>query len=337
MKTFRIWFGCVLGLTISMVFGWSNGMFATLLPMFVLSRMEHWHLGILLQVFLSIVWCSLQVTAIIGFLQPYPMLMTVAVGIMLLFKCFAMGHKSTYLFGYVGLLIGSILLNYGSYNSFDLEDFIIGLWIAAITAIPIAAMAFYLFPEPQTDQVKPPVITVNNQRRDPLGMIRQAALGWIVAMSAFILFQVADLQDSSGAQASIIIVLAPMTLVGALGAAKIRIIGTFIGCFAAMLIQLGLYTLSNNGLLFILAYAIAAGIFCRWLTTGTIKASIGFSAISALTIPLTTAFVPEQQDAFFSILYRFNSIFIVVIVASLMIWIVHHFLIRTIHLKNREI
>jgi hypothetical protein len=42
------------------------------------------------------------------------------------------------------------------------------------------------------------------------------------------------------------------------------------------MLQLSLYTLSNNGMLFLMAYAIAAGIFCKWPASGTIKASIGF-------------------------------------------------------------
>ncbi len=101
-----------------------------------------------------------------------------------------------------------------------------------------------------------------------------------------------------------------------------------------MMVQLSLYTLSNNGLLFLLAYAIAAGVFCKWLASGTAKAGIGFSAMSALTVPLTTSFVPEQQDAFFAICYRFSSIIVAVIGTSLLIWLTHHLLVRVLHLPS---
>ena len=353
MKTMRIWFGCVTGLAVTLVFGWSYGLFTALLPLFVLTQIDRWQSGVLVQLALGIIWVSIQVSFIVGFFQPYPLLMVTAVGIMLMCKCIAMTHKSTYLFGYTGLLVGSILLNFASYNGFDLEEFIMGLWASAIVTAPIVALALYLFPDELPENAKTAAnvknetavnkqapaskkVEIRNLRKDQIGMVRQAALGWIVAMAAFILFQVADLNDSLSAQASILIVLTPMTLIGSLGAAKIRIIGTFLGCVAGMMVQLSLYTLSSNGLLFLISYAIAAGVFCKWLASGTIKASIGFSAMSALTVPLTTSFVPEQKDAFFSICYRFSSIFIAVIGTSLIIWITHHMLVRFIHLDPNQ-
>ncbi|ABZ78048.1 conserved hypothetical protein [Shewanella halifaxensis HAW-EB4] len=341
-KTQRIWFGCVFGLAITLVFSWSNGMFAALLPMFVLTQIDRWNGSIIVQLILGVTWVCVQVSFIVGFFQPYPLLMTVAVAIMLMFKCIAMTHKSSYLFGYIGLLMGSILLNFGSYQGFDLEDFVMGLIASALLTGPIVALALYLFPDPSIKLPKASLMQpreaqthIDNQRKDHIGMVRQAALGWIIAMAAFILFQVAALNDSLSAQASILIVLAPMTFIGSMAVAKIRIIGTFLGCLAGMLLQLILYSLANNMLLFLLGYAIAAGLFCRWLAIGRIKAGIGFSAMSALTVPLTSAFVPEQQDAFFSICYRFSSIVVAVVATSLAIWVVHHFLVRII--RNRSL
>ncbi|MDR8522519.1 DUF2955 domain-containing protein [Shewanella fidelis] len=339
-KTQRIWFGAVLGLAVTLVFGWSNGMFAALLPMFVLTQLERWNSGIIVQLIVAVTWVCLQVSFIVGFFQPYPLLMTLVVAIFLLFKCIAMTHKSSYLFGYIGLLMGSILLNFASFSGFDLEDFVMGLIASALVTGPIVALAFYLFPapcdKPPSANLAPPrevQTQIDNQRKDDIGMMRQAALGWIIAMAAFILFQVADLNDSLSAQSSIFIVLAPMTFIGSMAVAKIRILGTFLGCLAGMMLQLTLYSLANNMILFLLGYAIAAAVFCRWLAIGGVKAGIGFSAMSALTVPLTSSFVPEQQDAFFSICYRFSSIVVAVIVTSLMIWLVHHFLVRLIRHK----
>lgn len=335
MKTMRIWFGCVLGIAISMIFGWSYGFFAALLPIMVLMKADRWNLSLLVQLILGIIWVTVQVTFISGLLQPYPVLMTIAVGIMLLAKCTAMMNPKTYLFGFSGLLIGSIALNFASYTGFDLEEFSITLWMSGLITAPICALAYFIFPEPETEQTAP---SINNdtQRVDHIGMIRQTALGWIVAMAAFLLFQFGDLRDSLSAQASIFIVLAPMTLIGSMAVAKIRITGTFLGCLAGMIIQLGLYSWVNNGILFLMAYAIAAGFFCRWIAQGTIKSSIAFSAMSALTVPLTTSLIPEQKDAFFSILYRFSSIFVAVIMTSIVIWITHHFLVRVIKAPNEQ-
>ncbi|KAB2825877.1 DUF2955 domain-containing protein [Aliivibrio finisterrensis] len=319
MKALRIWFGCVLGFAMCTVFGWSNGMFGTLLPLFILSNLNRWNWGMFIQLVVSVVWVSIQVVLIVGFLQPYPLLMTVAVGIMLLFKCHAMHYKASYLFGYTGLLVGSILLNFGSYVTFDLENFIVGAWVAAIMVIPICALAFYLFPDPIDSNA--PILKVEGQSKDPREMLEQTALGWMVAMIVFLIFEIGTLNDSLSAQASMLIMLSPMTLVGSLMMARIRIVGTILGCLAAMAMQLILYDLYDNPILYILSFAIASGYFCKWLASeNPIMKGVGFSAMAALTIPITGV-IPGQKDAFFAILYRVSSIIIAVIITSLLIWL----------------
>lgn len=319
MKALRIWFGCVLGFAMCTVFGWSNGMFGTLLPLFILSNLNRWNWGMFIQLVVSVVWVSIQVVLIVGFLQPYPLLMTVAVSIMLLFKCHAMHYKASYLFGYTGLLVGSILLNFGSYVTFDLENFIVGAWVAAIMVIPICALAFYLFPDPIDSNA--PILKVEGQSKDPREMLEQTALGWMVAMIVFLIFEIGTLNDSLSAQASMLIMLSPMTLVGSLMMARIRIVGTILGCLAAMAMQLILYDLYDNPILYILSFAIASGYFCKWLASeNPIMKGVGFSAMAALTIPITGV-IPGQKDAFFAILYRVSSIMVAVIITSILIWV----------------
>ncbi|WP_122032723.1 DUF2955 domain-containing protein [Aliivibrio sp. EL58] len=319
MKALRIWFGCVLGFAMCTVFGWSNGMFGTLLPLFILSNLNRWNWGMFIQLVVSVVWVSIQVVLIVGFLQPYPLLMTVAVGIMLLFKCHAMHYKASYLFGYTGLLVGSILLNFGSYVTFDLENFIVGAWVAAIMVIPICALAFYLFPDPIDSNA--PILKVEGESKDPREMLEQTALGWMVAMIVFLIFEIGTLNDSLSAQASMLIMLSPMTLVGSLMMARIRIVGTILGCLAAMAMQLILYDLYDNPILYILSFAIASGYFCKWLASeNPIMKGVGFSAMAALTIPITGV-IPGQKDAFFAILYRVSSIVVAVIITSILIWV----------------
>ncbi len=83
--------------------------------------------------------------------------------------------------------------------------------------------------------------------KSDIDYISQVAAGWVVAMAAFIVFQVADLYDSLSAQASILIILTPMTLAGLLAMAKIRIIGTALGCIAGMAVQLILGSWYGHG------------------------------------------------------------------------------------------
>lgn len=321
MKAMRIWFGCSFGLAASMVFGWSYGFFAIMLPLFVLGRMNHFHLPMLLMVCFSAIWTTIQATLLLEYLQFHPSLMTVAVGMMMLFKCVAMMNPKTYLFGYMGLLVGSIVLNFASYNFIDIEEFNVNLWVICFANIAVCALAYWLFPEPESAQQEEQMTT---PVKSDIDYISQVAMGWVVAMAAFLVFQVADLYDSLSAQASILIILTPMTLAGSLAMAKIRIIGTALGCLAGMAIQLLLGNWFGNGLLFWLAFTIAMGPFCLWLTKGQVKAAIAFSAMSALAVPLTTSLVPEQKDAFFSILYRFSSIFVAVTITAMVMWVVHH-------------
>ncbi|TXZ74684.1 DUF2955 domain-containing protein [Vibrio mimicus] len=332
MKTQRIWFGCASGLALSMLFDWSYGFFAIMLPLFVLSRAERFQLTPLLMVAFSAVWTTLQATFLLEYFQFHPVLMTVAVGLFFLFKCIAMMNPNTYLFGYMGLLVGSIVLNFASYDFIDIEDFNVNLWVISLANIAICAMAFWLFPEPKSDEMQNAMTT---PVKSDLDYISQVAMGWIVAMSAFLLFQMADLYDSLSAQASIIIILTPMTLAGSMAMAKIRVIGTALGCLAGLAVQLILGGWYSNGLLFWLAFTIAMGPFCYLLTKGPIKSAIAFSAMSALAVPLT-AIVPETKDAFFSILYRFSSIFVAVIATTMLMWVVHHG-IRVMSLKHHDV
>ncbi|MGP8307667.1 DUF2955 domain-containing protein [Vibrio sp. YIC-376] len=332
MKVLRIWFGCSLGLALSMLFNWSYGFFAIMVPLFILGRIDRFNLPSLLMVFFSAVWTTLQATFLLEYLQFHPTLMIVAVGIMMLFKCIAMMNPKTFLFGYMGLLIGSIVLNFASYDFMDIEEFNVNIWVITFCNIFVCALAYWLFPEPKSPVEQIEIATP--VKRD-IDYISQVAMGWVVAMAAFIMFQVADLYDSLSAQASILIILTPMTLAGSLGMAKIRIIGTALGCIGGMTVQLILGSWYGHGLLFWLAFTIAMGPFCLWLTKGQIKSAIAFSAMSALSVPLTTSLVPEQKDAFFSILYRFSSIFVAVLFTAMVIWVVHHW-IRVMLLKHPE-
>ena len=332
MKTLRIWFGCSLGLALSMLFNWSYGFFAIMVPLFILGRIDRFDLPSLLMVFFSAVWTTLQATFLLEYLQFHPVLMTVAVGIMILFKCIAMMNPKTFLFGYMGLLVGSIVLNFASYDFMDIEEFNVNMWVITFCNIFVCALAYWLFPEPDSPAES---IAISTPVKRDIDYISQVAMGWVVAMAAFIVFQVADLYDSLSAQASILIILTPMTLAGSMGMAKIRIIGTALGCIAGMAVQLTLGSWYVHGSLFWLAFTIAMGPFCLWLTKGQKKAAIAFSAMSALSVPLTTSLVPEQKDAFFSILYRFSSIFVAVLLTAMVIWVVHHW-IRVMLLKHPE-
>ncbi|GAK19726.1 LOW QUALITY PROTEIN: permease of the major facilitator superfamily [Vibrio sp. JCM 19052] len=291
----------------------------------------HFSLPLVLMVLFSAVWTTVQATFILEYLQFHPTLMFAAVGIMMLFKCIAMMNQKPYLFGYMGLLVGSIVLNFASYDFMDIEEFNVNLWVISFSNIFVCALAYWLFPEPESKILQTEMTTPVKSDIDYISQV--AMVGWWRWRRFWC--SIGDLYDSLSAQASILIILTPMTLAGSMAMAKIRIIGTALGCIAGMAVQLILGSWFGHGLLFWLAFTIAMGPFCLWLTKGQVKAAIAFSAMSALSVPLTRSLVPEQKDAFFSILYRFSSIFVAVLLTAMVMWVVHHW-IRVMSLKHPE-
>ncbi len=314
MKTFRIWFGCSFGLAISMSMGWELGFLAILLPLFVLSLSDSLNLPLLLIIAASALWSIIQANLLWGAFGSYPFALLIAVAGVFLFKCIAMTKKQTFIIGYMGLIAISILLHLSSYDFIDIEEISITIGVYCFMNIVICSMAHWLFPD-ATDKNQQPEETALPIRYDAT----QIMVIWVVVMLSFIVFQVVDLYDSSAAYASILVILAPLTCSGAVQMAKVRVIGTALGCITGLAVQLILGPWYENAILYWLLFTIAMGPFCYWHTQGKLKSAVASAGMASLTVPLTTALTPSEQDAIFSILYRFTSIFIAVVVSALFI------------------
>ncbi|KPL95882.1 DUF2955 domain-containing protein [Vibrio splendidus] len=332
MKTLRIWFGCSFGLAVSMAMGWELGFLAILLPLFVLSISDSLNLPLLLIIFVSAIWSIIQANVLWGVLGSYPPILLTAVAVMFLFKCIAMTKKQTFVVGYMGLIVVSILLHLSSYDFIDVEQISITIGVYCLLNIVICSIAYWLFPDPICDEQYQQRQEVHQQQQDqpadnlkgevelPIQYdVTQIMVIWVVVMLSFIVFQVVDLYDSSAAYASILVILAPLTCTGAVDMAKVRVIGTAAGCAAGLVVQLTLGQWYENAFLYWLLFTIAMGPFCYWHTQGKLKSALASSAMASLTVPLTTVLIPGEQDAFFSILYRFSSIFIAVVISALFI------------------
>lgn len=328
MKTLRIWFGCSFGLAVSMAMGWGLGFLAILLPLFVLSISDSLNLPLLLIIFVSAIWSIIQANVLWGVLGSYPLILLTAVAVMFLFKCIAMTKKQTFVVGYMGLIVVSILLHLSSYDFIDVEQISITIGVYCLLNIVICSIAYWLFPEPicelqyqqRQDQQQQSAENLKGEAELPIEYdATQIMLIWVVVMLSFIVFQVVDLYDSSAAYASILVILAPLTCAGAVDMAKVRVIGTAAGCAAGLAVQLTLGQWYENAFLYWLLFTIAMGPFCYWHTRGKLKSALASSAMASLTVPLTTVLIPGEQDAFFSILYRFSSIFIAVVISALFI------------------
>ncbi|UPR55074.1 DUF2955 domain-containing protein [Vibrio cyclitrophicus] len=329
MKTLRIWFGCSFGLAVSMTMGWDLGFLAILLPLFVLSISDSLNLPLLLIIFVSAIWSIIQANVLWGALGSYPLVLLTAVALVFLFKCIAMTNKQTFIVGYMGLIVISILLHLNSYDFIDVEQISITIGVYCLLNIVICSIAYWLFPDPICDEQyqqrqeshqQQPAGNLKGEVEPPIQYdVTQLIVIWVIVMLSFIIFQVVELYDSSAAYASILVILAPLTCAGAVDMAKVRVIGTAAGCAAGLAVQLTLGQWYENAFLYWLLFTIAMGPFCYWHTQGKLKSALASSAMASLTVPLTTVLIPGEQDAFFSILYRFSSIFIAVVISALFI------------------
>lgn len=315
MKTLRIWFGCSLGLAISMLMGWDFGFLGILLPLFVLSLCDQLNVPLLVIIFVGAVLAMLQASILWTLFSNSPLALLSAVGVVLMLKCKAMTKKKTFIIGYIGLIFISILLHLSSYDFVDMEDLSITIIVYCLLNMVICLLAYYIFPEPNSDSVE----AQDEQEYDA----KQVVIIWLTAMVTFVVFQTVDLFNSVAAHASILVILAPLTCTGAVKMAKVRVAGTGLGCIAGLAVQLILGLWYDNAFLYWLLFVIAMGGFCYWHTQGKIKSAIASSAMAALTVPLTTRLSPGEQDAFFAILYRFSSIFVAVVIAALFILFLH--------------
>ncbi|MGF1720636.1 DUF2955 domain-containing protein [Vibrio kyushuensis] len=327
MKILRIWFGCSLGLATSMVLGWDFGFIAILIPLFVLGKVDQFHLPLMIMILAAAIWTTIQMTLLWEFFHVYPIILFILVGIVFLINSIAMTNKKTFLIGYMGLLLGSVLLNFSSYTFMDIEELSITIIVACFANIIICGIAHWLFPEPETASIE--AAPTEQVAVNSIDRVSQVAMVWVIAMCAFVVFQVFDLFDSGAANASILIILAPMTCVGIIQMAKIRIVGTALGCLAGLGVQLTLGLWFENAFLYWLLFTIAMGPFCYWQTQGDAKAAISLAGMAALCVPLTSALAPGESDAIFAILYRFSSIFVAVVLSVLVTLFVQYLFDRT--------
>ncbi|USD39432.1 DUF2955 domain-containing protein [Ferrimonas sp. SCSIO 43195] len=313
----RLWLGACLAFALCTLTSWRYGaMFTPLFSIVLLSRLNQWHGLVARQLIQSIVTACLIANLILGFLQPFPLLMLTAVALWMAINCFSMTHPGSFMLGFVNLVIGSILLNVGSFDGFDLLDFSLDLVASALAAIAVTALMFLLFPgqaAPQATASEPPASAT---------LLHNLTLSWWMVMLLFVAFQLLDLSDSLSAQAAAVILLTPMNLTGSAIATRARIVGTVIGCSAALSLQLLLFSYIDNLALYLLGFSLFLGPFAYWVCQGGESSAIGFAGISSLVV-LMSGVTPGQQDLFFATLYRFNSTLALVIVTALAFALLH--------------
>ncbi|MGO1396306.1 MAG: DUF2955 domain-containing protein [Halomonas sp.] len=317
----RVAGGGALGFVVSQLMGWNYGVFFTVFPMFLLGMVPILNGSIIRQFLTNVSLNVVEVSLVVGLLKHMPVVMTLVVLAMFMFRFNLMAKGSLFLFAANGVLTLSILLHFASYPNVDLSDLLACNLVASGLAVFIAMLMHTLFPDIEARKTPP------KSTKPPSQIRYETLIGSITATLSFVVFQVCDLQGSLSAQMGTILVLFALGYSGAKVSAGKRAVGTLLGCNMALAMQLLLYTQSHHFLLVILLYWLGLMLFARVHIYEGGGSGIGFGGLTTLGILFGQSLGP-QQDLVYSALYRFSSMSVALILTVLVMACLHFLLNR---------
>ncbi|WP_252106743.1 MULTISPECIES: DUF2955 domain-containing protein [unclassified Halomonas] len=315
----RVAGGATIGFVISKLMGWNYGVFFTVFPMFLLGMVPLLNAGIIRQFLGNAAFNVVEVSLIIGLLQHMPVVMTLVVLGIFLFRFNLMAKGPLFLYAANGVVTLSILLHFASYPGVDLSELLTANLLASVLAVIIAMLMHTLFPDVSPRQPPPRAEKTAAQIR------HETLLGGITATLSFVVFQTFDLRDSLSAQMATVLVLFAMGYAGAQVSSIRRIIGTLLGCNMALLIQLLLYSQSHHFLLVIMIYWLGLMLFAREHVREAGGSGVGFGGMTTLGILFGQSLGPSQ-DLVYSALYRFSSMFVALAITLMVMSCLHSLL-----------
>ncbi|WP_447528037.1 DUF2955 domain-containing protein [Vreelandella sp. TE19] len=317
----RVAGGATIGFVISKIMGWNYGVFFTVFPMFLLGMVPLLNASIVRQFLGNATFNVVEVSLIIGLLQHMPVMMTLVVLGIFLFRFNLMAKGPLFLYAANGVVTLSVLLHFASYPGVDLGELLTNNLLASVLAVIIAMLMHTLFPDVTPRQPPPRV-------EKPAAQIRHETLiGGITATLSFVVFQTFDLRDSLSAQMATVLVLFAMGYAGAQASSIRRIIGTLLGCNMALVMQMLLYTQSNHFLLAIMIYWLGLMLFAREHVREAGGSGVGFGGMTTLGILFGQSLGPSQ-DLVYSALYRFSSMFVALSITLMVMACLHWLLNR---------
>ncbi|GAA3709555.1 DUF2955 domain-containing protein [Oceanisphaera sediminis] len=311
----RIAFGSAAGMLIAKMMNWNFGVFFTVYPMLLLGMVPVLNRFVSLQFIGSSLLTSLEIMVLPGLLNHWPPAFTVVVFCLFLGRFLLMARGPMLLFGASGCVSLSIMLHFSSYRQFDLADMAMSNITASVLSVALAYIAYAVLPNRE-----PPVARALPAKSDNI-IRHQALLGAIVATLSFTVFQTVDLVDSLSAQVATVLVLFPMSFVGAVQSGRQRCIGTLLGCALGLLTQLFLYSYYHNLLLLTLSFWLCAMVFARWHVKEGMP-GVGFAGLTTVGI-LFGQYVSPEHDLVYSALYRMSSMTIAILLTLCCVYLVH--------------
>ncbi|RQW65060.1 DUF2955 domain-containing protein [Vibrio viridaestus] len=319
----RVAVGATLGFIICKVMGWSNGVFYTVTPMLLLGMIPTLSTHIARQLIAAGVVCAIEVGFIAAIFAYHPVLSTIIVFLLFLSKFYCMSKGSLFLFGANSVVSLSIMLHFASYPTTDVNGLVTDNLLANILSVAIAYLVHYFIPDVEP-RMPPPGLGAEKQKHR---IRHEMLLGAAVTTVSFWAFQIFDLKDSMSAQATSILLLFPMNWNGAMLYARKRALGAILGVSFGIVVQLFLYTWSDQLIFVTLFLWIGILLFGYFHVKEASGSGVGFGGLTTLGI-LFGQYLSPDQDLTFSALYRIGCIVIAIVITLLFVYLFHLLLNR---------
>ncbi len=320
-QTLRIVVAGTLALSISTFYNVQYGVFFVVYPIMLLSLVPVFNRHVATQFIFSAVLNCFEMILIIGFLSRWPLIMTLVVFALYVMRFRFMSKGPLFLFGSMGVVCQSVMLNFMSYPTNDWHTLMFSNVEASIMAVCLSALMHYLLPDIEP-RGRPPLIEKNAAR-----VRHESLLSGTVATMIFVIFQISDLSDSLSALMAGVLILFPMSYRGAVISSMWRVVGVVLACLYILIVQLILYDHSSHMLLMMPLIALGLGFSARLHVMEKVGAGVGFSSITTIGIMFGQNLHPEQ-DLVFSDMYRIASVTVALVATLTMVFLVHIILNR---------
>ncbi|MBU9731527.1 DUF2955 domain-containing protein [Klebsiella variicola] len=318
----RMILGAFIGFIVPKIFDWNYGVYFAVYPILILGITPFFNAHVARQLLLAGCFNVGIAMIVSGFFQGNYFAVILAIVVINIWCFWLMTSGIAFMAGSMSLLGTHALLHLGSYTSTDLNDLCISHFMAIVTSLISAYLAFICFPDRESrGTFMPPKKSFSEQ-------LRQMTLGASTATLSFLAFMIFDEKDSLAAQAASLLILLPMNWEGIFIGSIHRIVGSLIGSAYAIIIQVLLYTWGDNVILMSLFYMIAVMILSAEHIRERTGPAKGFCAVTGLSI--FYGLKTPGTDIFYNSLYRFSSVLVAVILTMM----VSYYLSKVINAKS---
>jgi hypothetical protein len=315
-QTLRIVFAGMFALSLSSFYNTQYGVFYVVYPIMLLSLVPVFSRHVARQfIFSAIINCA-EMVLICGYLSHWPVLMTALVFGLYVIRFRFMSQGPLFLFGSMGVVGQSVMLNFMSYPVNDWHVLLFSNIEACILAVCLSGLMHYLLPDVEP-RIRLPVI-----EKDITRVRHESLLCGTVATLIFVIFQICDLSDSLSALMAGILILFPLHYRGAVMSSIWRVTGVVFGCLYVLLVQVLLYNHSDHMMLMMPLIGLGLAFSARLHVMEKVGAGVGFASITTVGIMFGQNLRPDQ-DLIFSDFYRIASVAVALSGTLTLVFLVH--------------